>query len=362
MEKLKQELTNLRNSFYDSMPSGETVAWDWVQWASKMFKEFDEYIDRPAPLTGTVDESAKWDQLEEKIMKIEHIIDEIEIDSEGLFSSNASRNAAIKIISLLSKQPTTLDESKGLKSKEEIVERIMQARQSLQAGYRLGMKDWHAIYDEAMDEYASQFKSPSSNQGLVEALEKIRDMLYDASNYSHCCYSFKSKQELLSIVKEAIVQHNTLPPAPSLGVEEAARKWADNKVDQYSISPHDALCKSFLAGAAHGKGEGDYAMGLIRAMEGIQLLECETNEQWVSEVGEIISNALSNYRQLNNQSRVKAFKDFLHFMEHSPHFYMEELRRWINQYSAGQISISKFLELINERLFELLQPLQQPNK
>lgn len=160
---------------------------------------------------GTVDESAKENELEEKIMKIEQIIDEIEIDSERLFSSSDVRKAAIKIISLLSKQ-SHIDESKGLKSKEEIYREVY-GREITPSPQM----------DRCMELYASQFRS---SQGLIEALEKIRDMLYDASNYSHCCYSFKSKQELLSIVKEAIVQHNTLPAAPSVGVEELAHKYA----------------------------------------------------------------------------------------------------------------------------------------
>jgi len=42
----KQQLTDLRNSFYDQMPSsGEIKAWDMIKWAQAMFQEFDVFID-----------------------------------------------------------------------------------------------------------------------------------------------------------------------------------------------------------------------------------------------------------------------------------------------------------------------------
>lgn len=66
------------------------------------------------------------DAYEEMISKIEGLIEEIEIDSEGLFSSKDARSAAIKIISLLSKQSPSADESKGLKSKEEILVEVLE--------------------------------------------------------------------------------------------------------------------------------------------------------------------------------------------------------------------------------------------
>lgn len=47
----QKTLTELRNHFYDTMPSsGDITAWDMITWASQMFKEFDEYIDAtPSP-------------------------------------------------------------------------------------------------------------------------------------------------------------------------------------------------------------------------------------------------------------------------------------------------------------------------
>lgn len=45
-QNLKDQLTQLRNSFYDQMPlSGEITAWDMITWAKEMFKQFDAFID-----------------------------------------------------------------------------------------------------------------------------------------------------------------------------------------------------------------------------------------------------------------------------------------------------------------------------
>lgn len=41
----KEQLTNLRNRFYDQMPKGEVKVWDMIEWATEMFKEFDAFID-----------------------------------------------------------------------------------------------------------------------------------------------------------------------------------------------------------------------------------------------------------------------------------------------------------------------------
>jgi hypothetical protein len=42
----KDQLTDLRNSFYDEMPSrGEIKTWDMIEWSSAMFRKFDEFID-----------------------------------------------------------------------------------------------------------------------------------------------------------------------------------------------------------------------------------------------------------------------------------------------------------------------------
>jgi hypothetical protein len=56
-----KNLTELRNYFYDTMPSsGEITAWDMITWAKGMFLDFDKYIDMQRSPAKAEQEGPKW--------------------------------------------------------------------------------------------------------------------------------------------------------------------------------------------------------------------------------------------------------------------------------------------------------------
>jgi hypothetical protein len=66
MEQYKQQLTDLRNEFYDMIPVGRATPWDFTTFCKALFKRFDEYIDAsPAPQ----DVPAPFDSVRSSILK-----------------------------------------------------------------------------------------------------------------------------------------------------------------------------------------------------------------------------------------------------------------------------------------------------
>jgi hypothetical protein len=67
---MKQELTDLRNGFYDSMPTGKLSAWDYTLWTKEVFEGLDKFIDaipEHLPLSREqADPSVLLEALEEK--------------------------------------------------------------------------------------------------------------------------------------------------------------------------------------------------------------------------------------------------------------------------------------------------------